>query len=177
MPRAVCAWPSPSSCSRRSCTAESLPSPNHYHAVNRCPQYTMRAATVVACPTSLAIRAIVLRQPCHHRRRVDRARGHDDGDARLWQHRNRIGDALGVEFLRQNRMRIDTRQDEAGTVGPAHGLECTRRALDAALHHLIVVVGANGLAVGAEGDDVADPVIAPGVVDIVRLEIVVELRL
>src|SRR5690349_19463901 len=74
-------------------------------------------------------------------------------------------------------MRVDARQDEAGAVGPADSLERAWWALDAALHHLIVVISADGTAVGAEGDDVADPVIAPGVVDAVRLQVVVELRL
>src|SRR5690349_10267595 len=112
------------------------------------------------------VRAVVLRQAVDDRRGVNRARRGDDGDARLWQHRDGIRNALGVKLLRQDWMRVDAGDDEAGALSLAHGLQRPRRALNPAFDYLIVVVGADRLAISAEGDDVAEPVVAPGVMNL-----------
>ena len=68
-------------------------------------------------------------------------------------------------------MRVGDGEDEAGVGRRADLRQRIGWPLDAATHDLIVVVGADGPACALEGDDIPQPVIAPGVVDAVRLEV------
>src|SRR5437868_5210479 len=91
---------------------------------------------------------IVLRQTIDHRRRVHGACRRYDRHPRAAQHGESIGNTLRVELLGQQWMRVGQREDEAGPLGGADGLEHARWPAQPALDHDVVIVRAGRRAVG-----------------------------